>query len=434
MAEQKEHASFAAIERSKNLDAERAVIGGCFQSPEILDWLELEAEAFVDPRCRAVWGAMLTLRRSGKAVDDVTVADLLRRAERFPAVGGEPYLLELQMRVPTTDMVVAYADILREHLINRRLLLIGAGVAGYLDGGLSGEELLARVQRDVAEAEPHRTEEGQDLSAAVADEVRAIDEYFESDVRHVGIPTGIRQLDEKTGGLPIGVPSVLGARPGEGKSTLAMNIAVHAAAQGFGVHLFTYEDRAASWAQRDLAWQSGVDVSQIRARDLTDIERQMLRRAARDLDQRKGVVIEHAHGQSAQWLLRRVRGRRRSLGTKLVIVDYLQLMPGDRAVKRHEQVEANVNELAELAGRDNLAVLLVSQLNRQLESRSSEERTPQLSDFRDSGSIEQVGKLVLALSQPDPKSTALDIWVLKNHQGPKAHIQVTYDRPHCRIR
>lgn len=426
-----EHPAFRAIERAKDLQAEQAVLGGCFLRPEVIDWIELEAEAFVDPRNRAVWEAMQCLRRDGTAIDEVTVGGFLKLVGRDP---GFPYLAELQMRVPTVDNVVSYAALLREHMVNRRLLLIGSSVASRLESGLSGEELLADVQRAVSEAEPVRTEEGIDLATAVAEEYREIESYFTSDRKQVGIPTGIGQLDSKTGGLPLGVPSVVGARPGEGKSTLAMNIANHASANGFGVHLFTYEDRRANWAQRELAWQSGVDVSQIRARQLTDNERGMLRFASTALAQRTNIIIEHAHGQSAQWVVRRVRGRRRSLDTRLVIVDYLQLMPGVRTAKRHEQIEANVNDLAELAGHDNLSVLLVSQLNRQIESRAGDDAGPQLSDFRDSGSIEQVGKLILALGQKDPSSSSLDIWVLKNHQGPKAHFQVHYDRPHCRIR
>jgi replicative DNA helicase len=423
-----EHPAFAALERAKSPDAERAVIGGCFVRPEILDWLELEGEAFTDLRHRAVWEAMRSLRRDGVGVDQLTVHAFLQRAHRDP---GAPFLMELETHVTITDNVVAYASILRERMVNRRLLLIGASVASRIESGLSGEELLADVQRAVSEAEPVRTEAGLDIGAAVAEEVQSIESYFASPDAGVGVATGIAALDRNTGGLPIGVPSVLGARPGEGKSTLAMNIANNAMQRGHGVHLFTYEDRRSSWAQRELAFHAGIDVSRIRNRDLSDADRDRVQLAARELRDRKGLVIEHAHGESAQWVVRRVRGRRRELGTKLVIVDYVQLMPpSERGQKKHEQVEANMNAMAELAGRDELAVLVISQLNRKMEDR--DERVPQLADFRDSGSIEQVGKLILALQAIS--ETRLGVWVLKNHQGPKAQFEVQYHRPTCRIR
>jgi replicative DNA helicase len=422
-----EHPSFRAMERAKNLDAEQGVLGGCFLRPEMLDWLELESEAFVDPRNRAVWDAMSALREDRIGVDELTVSAWLQRADRDP---GLAYVAQLRLRVPTTDNVVNYAGTLREHMLNRRLLLIGSSVAGRLEGGLSGEELLADVQRAVAEAEPIRHEAGLDVGAVVAEEARAIEDYFATPGQCVGIPTGIEQIDRNTGGVPLGVPTVIGARPGEGKSTLAMNIANHAAQKGMGTHLFTYEDRRSSWGQRELAFWTGIDVSRIRNRDLNEADRERVHIAARELRDRKNIVIEHAHGMSAQWLTRRVRGRSRDLRTKLVIVDYVQLMPGERGQKKHEQVEANMNALAELAGHDNLAVLVLSQLNRRVEDRDG--RVPELSDFRDSGSIEQVGKLILALQQIDQQR--LGIWVLKNHQGPRAHVEVTYDRPRCRIR
>lgn len=428
---EKEHPSFRAIERSKNLDAERAVLGGCFIRPEILEWLELESEAFVDPRNRAVWDAMRSLRRDGVPMDELTVADLLRRAGRFPAEGGESYLRELQLRVPTTDNVVAYAEVLREHMTNRRLLLVGSSVASWLESGLSGEELLAYVQRSVAEAEPVRIEAGKDIATVVAEEARAIEDHFATPGATVGIPTGIEKLDRNTGGVPIGVPMVIGARPGEGKSTMAMNIGNHAAQSGFGVHLFTYEDRSSSWGQRELAYWTGIDVNRIRNRDLNDGDRERIAMAKLEMSDRKNFVVEHAHGQTVQWLLRRVRGRRRELGTKLVIVDYLGLIPETaRGQRPHERIEANINALAELAGADNLAVLVLSQLNRKIADR--EDRVPQLEDFRDSGAIEQVGKLILALQQLD--QSRLGVWVLKNHQGPRAQFDVQYDRPRCRIR
>lgn len=414
--------------------AERSVLGACFLDGMCVEWLELDTRHFADPRNKAIWEAMAMLSADRVAIDELTVGDALRQLGRLEQIGID-YLAQLVVEVPTADNVDHYANILRRKFVNRQILNVCAQAEHELMNGSEGEVLLDRVVDCVAKIDAGASDELADLGSAVGAELRQLfaDLEAKSRGRTTGVATGVRQLDARLGGLPRGVVSIIGARPGKGKSTLALTIADHASKHDRGVHVLTYEDRRSTFSQRALALYSSVDVARIRSRDLSSDDVARITHAVNGLSHRRNLCIDHAHGMRVHQLVRRVRSRRRELKTELVIVDYVQLMPSPLVgLRKNEQVEENMNALTELAGADDLAVLVVSQLNRDIEKR--EESIPMLADFRDSGSLEQVGKVVLGLFSPkqDPEGS-LGIAILKNHQGPLGRFTVTYDKAYCRI-
>ena len=150
---------------------------------------------------------------------------------------------------------------------------------------------------------------------------------------------------------------------------------------------------------------------------------------------RESVCIERAHGMRAHQICRAYRGKAKALGTKVVIVDYLQLMPGlDPRAARHEQLEASMQVLADLAADEGICVLVLSQFNRQMTGRGEKGEVPKLSDLRGSGAIEQVGKLIIALSCKDKQIPELRMTILKNYQGPAGYVIAHYNRELCDIR
>lgn len=422
-----------ALDRCHNLDAEQSVLGGCFQRPAILAYLELDQGDFADPRHKCIWSALRALEQDRMPVDEIAVEDVLRRVGKLDAVGGLAYLSQLALRCPNESNTEHYARIVREHACRRRLLYLGSGIAVKVLDDLELDEVLGEVQRELTECEPRRLDTGGELGAAAEAECRATVAGLD-DVAHgkpVGIPTGVAILDALIGGLPFGVPSVVGARPGMGKSTLALNIALHAARRGgTGVHVVTFEDPRKTFAQRLLAMESGVDVARIRARTLERTETAALAQAADALRDMTGLYVEHGHGLDARTIARRVRSRRRDLDTRLVVLDYVQRIPHpDRRLRRHEQLDDHMNVIAELAGKEDLAVLVLSQLSRP--DRGNDAR-PTLEDFKGSGAIEEAGKLIIGLHKAQAQGE-LELLVLKNHQGPKAHVIARWDLPHCRI-
>jgi replicative DNA helicase len=424
-----------AMARARHPDAEAAVIGGCLNKPDALDWLALDREAYADVRHRHVWDAMLGLRRDSTGVDEVTVIAALKRAGLLEAVGGEAFVYELGLRTPTADNLEHYADVLREHQLNRRLLILAGSIPGRFCADMSGEELLGDIQQALNAADPGGRGDAEDIADAVTAECRDIAAFLKArqagSAAVVGVPTGIEQLDRQVGGLIVGAPTVLGARPGEGKSTFALNVANHAARSGLGVHLFTLEDRRRTFAQRQLAYHSGVPVDRIRSREFLKGELDRVTESEAVMARPSRFVVEHAHGMPMNAVVRRVRSMRRELKTKLVVIDYIQLAPSpDRRLKRYEAIGANMKELAVLAGKDDLAVLVLAQLGRENER---ERRRPILSDFRESGDIEQDGKLVLALHSTNREAPTVELCVIKNHQGPPAVMDIPYNRALCRM-
>jgi replicative DNA helicase len=422
-----------ALKRSANIDAEQGAIGGCFRKPAILEYLELDARDFFDPRHQCIWSAMESLKGDRLPVDELSVEDVLKRAGKLDAVGGLAYLSQLALRVPTEDATEHYARIVREHACRRRLLYLAGSIPSRVVANEELDELLGDVGRELAACEPAQRDPGGELGPAAVVECREAVAELDQVARGktVGVPTGVAILDEHIGGLPVGVPSVVGARPAMGKSTLALNIALHAARRGgFGVHIVTYEDPRKTYAQRLLSMESGVDVARVAARTFDSVESAALMRASDAVRALKGLYVEHGHGLDVRTITRRVRSRRRELGTRLVILDYIQLIPHrDRRLRQHEQIEDNMNALAELAGQEGIAVLVLSQLKR---PERGEVHRPTLDDFRGSGSIEQVGKLIIGLHKAQQQGE-LELLVLKNHQGPEAQIIARWDRAHCRI-
>lgn len=426
----------AATALARDVRAEQSVLGGCLLKPTILDWLDLESEAFFDARHRQIWLAMQHMQRARSPLDETTLASELACRGRLELAGGQLYLAELSLRCPTVDNVVAYAETLRAHLVTRRLLALASSLPSRVRDGTSGEELLDDIQLALTEIEPSRVEAGASMADLAAREVRAAVEHADRIAKGtgelVGIPTGIEPLDARTGGLPLGVPTIVGARPGNGKSSLALCIGIRAARRDLAVHIVTYEDRGPAFAQRAIAQESDVPVTRIAARSFERQDLSAMVFAAESLRPTTRLWVDHGHGLPRDRLMRMVRARRRVMGTKLLVLDYLQRvphMPHERGWRRHEQLTAVLNDVAEFAGLEDVGVLILSQLNRESEAA---DRRPRLIDFKECGAIEEVGKLIIAL-HPARVENELEILVLKNHQGPTAQVIARWDRPRCWI-
>jgi len=307
------------------------------------------------------------------------------------------------------------------------------------------QETIGKLQHEEIEAEeaidsmlPHFKmygeieEDGRTLKDSVKDEIISIFDFIEARKKGqeplVGIPTGINTLDAIIGGMPVGVPTVIAARPGEGKSTLALNIANNVAKRGIGVHLFSYEDGEKSFSQRMIAMRTNNDLSKIVHRKIDDTEQLRIRTMKGTA--LENIRVEKAHGYNAKKITRSYKANRLQLNTKLVIVDYLQLMPGEnRQAPTHEQLERNMQELAAMAAQEEIAVMILSQLKRETQGIE-----PKLNDLRGSGAIEQIGKLIIALHADSPESTQLKFVILKNFQGKRGYMFGDYNRGECLIR
>jgi replicative DNA helicase len=387
---------------------------------------------------------MRNLEASGSAIDVITVSDQL---ERDGHIATSPTLLaDCFLNCPSPDNVEHYASILRRHRIARDVVkIIGDVTVKITAGQMDGPDALLAVQSGLGKIESgERDDRGKTIGLIVREICTDIER---GEVPPSGISSGLKRLDAKTGGIPYGVPTLVLAPPGSGKSTIALTFFDGAESEGDAPVLYSYEDGHKSFGQRAIARQSGVPTELIRSggefkrHHMEAFNRQMPKLVARR------AVVVRASGMSVEELTRDVRSRRlkhKGPGTtaRLVIVDYIHRMPlpSMHGGSKNDRIGEISKRLADLAANEHIAVVICSQVNR-LAPR--EARPPNMQDARDCGELEADAKLMLGLFRPgfygkppssdDKSKTAasaslLEIHILKNHQGEaNCHLEVHWD-------
>lgn len=450
------------------LEAEASILGAALVRNEVLlDLPQLELEDFYDARHQAVWAVIRNLEAAQRPIDVVTVGAELDRAGRLEAIGGVAFLGELTLRVPTADNVVAYAEIVREKRVARRLMLVASEILakGY-EEGLDIAQYLADAQGAISSLERPRPEQtftiGELAHRRLDDVERFAREQAAGGRALSGAPTGVASLDEKTGGWQFEIVNLLAARPGMGKSSLALATADACSLTDHGVHVFSLEDSWHAYTDRQLARLSGVPAIQIRRADFRGEQVGALYKAMADLKSRKGWIVDTRGGLTALELVRAMRRRQDANRTRVGICDYIQLLrPRDPRMREHEHLGDCMQTFAESAKVDGIAWLVLSQFNRELEKRN--DKRPQLSDLRGSGELEEKCKLAVALYRGShyggrPKreidyecdcpeavrscahAPKLDEWerqvqvlVLKGGNGPTGRVLASWDGPTTRM-
>lgn len=415
-------------------DAEASVLGGVLLSNETLALLDhLEVDDFYDHKNKVVFAAMRNLEAAGRPIDIVTLEHEVSRGGKLEALGGVAYLGELTLRVPTVDNVEEYARIVRADHITRQVMVM---LSNMLDEAYHGESEGEQLVHDVTTAVMSVGTGGERAIVTMAQLISEEAERVHRDVEiklaggHVvsGVPTGLTQLDEIIGGHPIAIPTLYIARPAAGKTTVAMQVNEAAGRIGGVVSILaSYEDRGQSFGQRALAKASGMATDLIRARKITRDDLATIA-AGHVAGQGRGEMFLAASGMSAEALVRRVRRenlKRRHKGLPPVgqlLVDYVQKMPmPEHSRSRDEGISHISTTLSQAAVDENMALVMFAQLNREVEKR--DDHKPRLSDIRDSGSLEQDGKLIVGLYRPwtyEPNKYPqheLHALVLKNHNG-----------------
>jgi replicative DNA helicase len=418
------------------LEAERAVLSATFLEPEggaVLEAAEiLRPDHFGVSQHRLIWTAMTELRQASRPVDPVTVGDQLRSLTRLEQAGGMEYVTELLGLVGTAKNAVAYAGMVRDRALERRLGAAAQGIlAAIAQRSASGQELAALAERDILEAStdllPNTPRTLKEIAWTVAEAI----ERRSSHPQHVlGVPTGIPALDDLTAGWRDGNLIVLAGRPSVGKSALALHFASQAAHAGIGALVLSLEMGREEVVERMLATMSGVDGMRLRRAHIRADEWPKLSSATGALA-RLPVWIDDTPDRSVSAIRAITRRYRRQHGIGLVVLDYLQLVHADRPRENQTQNVADISRgLKAMARELAIPVLAASQLSRATEAR--EDRRPRLADLRDSGAIEQDADLVLLLWQdPQLQSYAappLTVLLEKQRNGPIGTMQVYLER------
>ncbi len=382
---------------------ERAVVAAALEDQRVIATVELTEEDFSHPGYRYIWGAMLDLHKAALPCDLVTLK---------PRVDEATYaiLADVATAAISSSNAEHYASLVKNSSLTRS---VKKRVLSALDSDKQGEELLGSVYAALTSFDAITSDRSKGMDVIIEESLSELQTIIASGGSW-GIETGFRELDMVTGGLPIGAITVIAARPGMGKSSLARQIADNVSARGEGVHVFSMEDRQRFYALRAISQHSDIELQRIKSLKVKSAELQDMRVKSEGLRRKCWIVDESAGGMTASQVSTRVRRWKAAITTKLVVVDYLQLMGDPKADNQEEQVRRSVEALASLARRENIACIVVAQLNRE---NVREERRPRMTDLRGSGAIEQVADTIIMLHRNEREGENAEIIVEKSKNG-----------------
>ena len=387
----------------QNLEAERAVLGALLLDNNLFDQAVeiLASRDFYQESHRTIFSKMELLYADSQAIDLLTLREELQKDSVLEAVGGVSYLASLLDGVPRTSNLEYYARIVKEKSLVRKLIHSANEI---LIRSFSDEEkasdLLEVAEKAIFEISQEEIQTGfVNFPELLAATYKHIESIYQRKELLTGISTGFVELDRLTSGLQPSDLIIVAARPGLGKTSFALNIAQHAALhQEKVVGLFSLEMSAQQLAIRMLCGESRTDGHKVRSGYVSKEDWQRLAKAMSSLSQAR-VFIDDTPGLSMAEMRSKSRRLKLEHGLDLLIIDYLQLMTGSplgrvRLENRQQEISAISRGLKALAKELNVPLIAVSQLSRAPEQRPGKHR-PQLSDLRESGSIEQDADLVL---------------------------------------
>ncbi|MBK5248564.1 MAG: replicative DNA helicase [Actinomycetales bacterium] len=427
----------------QDVAAEQSVLGGMMLSKDaIADVVEvLRGTDFYRPAHESVYDAILDLYGRGEPADAVTVSAELTKRGELTRIGGAPYLHTLLSSVPTAANAGFYARIVRDRAVLRRLVDAGTRIVqlGYATDGGDVDELVNTAQAEVYAVTERRTSEDyvplKDVINATMEEIDAASHRGEG---MVGVPTGFADLDQLTNGLHPGQMIVLAARPAVGKSTLGLDIARSASIKhNLTSVIFSLEMSRNEISMRMLSAESQVPLQHMRKGTMRDEAWTKLARTMGRVSDAP-LFIDDSPNMSLMEIRAKCRRLKQRHDLKLVVIDYLQLMSsGKRVESRQQEVSEFSRALKLLAKELEVPVIAISQLNRGSEQRT--DKKPQMSDLRESGSIEQDADVVILLHREDmyekesPRAGEADMIVAKHRNGPTDTIVVAFQGHYARF-
>ena len=427
------------------IDAEMAVLGSMLLDSEaVSDALEiLKPEHFYKESHQKIFDAMKTLVDRGQAVDIVTVSEELKKNNLLAQLGGEVYLTQLVDKVATAAHAKHYAEIVYKKFVVRDLIRTATGLVQRC---YKEEDDDPQILIDSAADQIYKLSQKQKLSGFIAakDLAPEVMDILEKAIKTKnsiqGVPTGLDAFDHRTGGLRKSDLIILGARPSQGKTALALNIAHHACVNcGIPVAFFSLEMGRQSIFERMIGAAAMVEIHKLRTGWMDkskwgDLTRELGRLAAAPfyIDDTSGISITELRMRSRR-LASELKKQGKELG--LIVIDYLQLIRGgERRVESRQQEVSEISRmLKDLARTLNVPVLALSQLSRKNEDKARTDNKPQLSDLRESGSIEQDADVVALIHrdwyykrEDESLKNKATLIIAKQRNGPVGDIDLAF--------
>lgn len=419
-----------------DLEAEKSVLGAILIDTSSIGLVAqfLKSNHFYGREHTLIYEAMLSLFEKQQPIDAVTLKNELKVQGNLVAAGGQGYIAELLSSVPTAANVEQYGKIVKNHSVKRKLIEISSrAVESAFDETNDTQEMLDHIESEIfAVAEETNTQEFIALKDLLAESYTRLEDLSKSDGHLRGISTGIPDLDMKLAGMQKSNLLILAARPGVGKTSLALNIGLHAALRHkMGVAIFSLEMSKEELVDRLLVSQADIDAWRLKTGRLSPEDSQSVISAMGELSEAP-IFIDDTAGQSILEMRTKARKLKANNDIQLIIVDYLQLVdPGRKIDSREQQVSYVSQNLKNLARELKVPVLTLSQLNRMVEQRGT--KKPQLADLRESGSIEQDADVVMFIYQEqenddliDPNKRMMKLSIAKHRNGALGEIDLLF--------
>ncbi|MFK7802670.1 MAG: replicative DNA helicase [Anaerolineae bacterium] len=422
----------------QNREAEEAVLGSLLIDPDaIFDVVGfLRPEMFYATVNRWIYEAILRIHSRNNPIDVLTLLEELRRNDQLEEVGGEPYLVGLVGVVPNSINVESYGRIVEAAGVRRDLLSAAGTIASMAyDEEEDISVVLDRSEQTLFSISEQRTTNDLVHVRRISEKyLEQIEELYAREQDIVGVPTGFTDLDKLTGGLNKSDLVILAARPGMGKTSLQNGIGLTAAKMfGKKVAIFNLEMSAEQLVQRMISTETQIDVQRLRRGQLQDHEWPIFHEAIQRLGE-TDIFIDDSPSISPMQLRTKCRRLYAEHGIDLIMIDYLQLMQGDKSAggNRVQEIGEISRGLKQLARELDVPVLAAAQLSRGVESR--QDKRPMLSDLRDSGSIEQDADIVMFIYRDDyynpetsERPNIAEISIAKHRNGPTATIDLYWN-------
>jgi replicative DNA helicase len=424
-----------------NLDAERFVLGAILMDDSLYIQVAgvLETEDFSLEKHRRIFLRMGELYARAERIDRVTVANELLKQNQLESVDGVSYLVSLDEGLPTIANLDSYVSIVKDKSVLRRIIFTSQKL---IDRCILGEEepdqILASAEENLLKLGETRAQDALVSPKRILEEFDGgINAFLDPSKRIKGLSTGFLKLDEMTGGLHEGELVILAARPSMGKTALALNIAQHVSMhpnEKQTVAVFSLEMSRESLLTRMICAGARVDQQKFRAGYLNQDERRRLAKTATEMVQAP-LYIDDTSGTHLMDIHAKLRRLKSEHGLALVVIDYLQLMSGrGRFENRNQEISTISRGMKLLAKELKVPMLVLSQLSRAPETRPGDHR-PQLSDLRESGSIEQDADLVAFIFReevykPDREDLRglAELLVQKQRNGPTGKVNLVFLR------
>ncbi|MBI5876270.1 MAG: replicative DNA helicase [Chloroflexi bacterium] len=426
-----------------NFDAEQAVLGSVLIDPDAIHKVMtmLRGKDFFNERHRWIWEAAVNLAERHQPVDYVALVDELERNKRLDELGGSTFIVSLINAVPTAANVESYATIVDRMSTLRRLISASGEIAGMAyknEGDL--DEIIDRSEQLIFQVTQRKlSKELVPISTVVHEVANNVERMQTNRDEYVGVQTHFSALDKQLGGLQKSDLIIIAGRPSIGKTSFALNLVQNAAMHlpRKTVAVFSLEMANEQIVQRMIANMTGIDGQRLRLGQITDEETDRLTEAIGRLSEAP-IYLDDTPAASPNEIRSKARRLAAERGLEMIVIDYLQLMRGsERNENRVQEIAGISRSLKALARELRVPVVALSQLSRAVESRP--DKHPQLSDLRESGSIEQDADVVMFLYRDDAYDKATErpniaeVIVAKHRNGPTGSVSLHFNRASSRF-